>query len=169
MKVNSLKEVFVDELKDIYDAEQQIVKALPDMAKAASTSTLQQAFEQHLEETRGHVHRLEQIFQGLGEDSKAKKCDGLRGILKEGEDAIDLDGDTNARDAALIAAAQRVEHYEMAVYGSLRSWANQLGEQRAAGLLEQTLNEEKTADEKLTKIAESSVNAGAAHAPRASV
>lgn len=169
MKVNSLREVFVDELKDIYDAEQQIVKALPDMVKAASTSALQQAFQQHLEETKGHVHRLEQIFHGLGEDSKAKKCDGLRGILKEGENAIDLDGDISARDAALIAAAQRVEHYEMAVYGSLKSWANQLGDQRAAGLLEETLNEEKSADQKLTRIAESSVNAGAAHVPGASV
>ena len=168
MKVNSLREVFVDELKDVYDAEQQIVKALPEMVKAASTSSLQQAFQHHLEETKGHVRRLEQIFEGMGEDSKAKKCDGLRGILKEGEDAMDLDGDTNARDAALIAAAQRVEHYEMAVYGSLRSWANQLGNQRAASLLEETLEEEKQADKKLTQIAESNVNAGAAESPRVS-
>jgi len=162
MKVNSLREVFVDELKDVYDAEQQIVKALPEMVKAASTPELGEAFEQHLQETKGHVQRLEQIFQAMGEDAKAKKCDGLRGILKEGEDAIDLDGDANARDAALIAAAQRVEHYEMAVYGSLRSWANQIGDTRAAGLLDETLSEEKAADEKLTQIAERGVNTSAA-------
>ena len=162
MKANSLREVFTDELKDIYDAEQQIVKALPDMVKAASTPELQRAFEEHLEETKGHVQRIEQIFQSIGEPAKAKKCDGLRGILKEGDAAIDLDGDAKTRDAALIAAAQRVEHYEMAVYGSLKTWAGQIGDERAAGLLEETLNEEKAADQKLTDIAVSSVNSVAA-------
>jgi ferritin-like metal-binding protein YciE len=164
MKVNSLRELFISELKDIYDAEQQIVKALPDMVKASSTPELREAFQEHLEQTRDHVRRLEQIFQGCGEEAKAKKCDGLRGILKEGEDAIDLDGDATTRDAALIAGAQRVEHYEIAVYGSLRSWANQIGDSRSASLLEETLNEEKSADEKLTQIAERSVNVSATQA-----
>ncbi|HEV2379865.1 MAG TPA: ferritin-like domain-containing protein [Terriglobia bacterium] len=167
MKVNSLREVFIDELKDIYDAEQQIVKALPQMVKAASAPELGQVFEAHLQETKGHVRRIEQIFQGMSQDAKAKKCDGVRGILKEGEDAIDLEGDANARDAALIAAAQRVEHYEMAVYGSLKNWASQIGEERAAGLLGETLNEEKAADQKLNHIAMSGVNSGAARAASA--
>jgi ferritin-like metal-binding protein YciE len=167
MKVNSLRELFIDEIKDIYDAEQQIVKALPKMVKAASAPDLQQAFQHHLEETNGHVQRLEEILSGLGEDAKAKKCDGARGILKEGEDAVDMDGDPSTRDAALIAAAQRVEHYEMAVYGSLKSWASQIGDQRAANLLEETLNEEKAADQKLTQIAERGVNEGAMSVRRA--
>jgi ferritin-like metal-binding protein YciE len=164
MKANSLREIFVDELKDVYDAEQQIVKALPNLVKAASTPELGKAFQHHLEETKRHVQRVEEIFQGIGEEAKAKKCDGVRGILKEGEDAIDLDGDAKTRDAALIAAAQRVEHYEMAVYGSLKTWASQIGDDRAAGLLEETLNEEKAADRKLTEIATSGVNSGAARA-----
>ena len=162
MKVNSLREVFSDELKDIYDAEQQIVKALPDMVKAASTPELQRAFEGHLEETKGHVQRIERIFESMGEPAKGKKCDGLRGILKEGDAAIDLDGDAKTRDAALIAAAQRVEHYEIAVYGSLKTWASQMGDESAASLLEETLNEEKAADQKLTDIAVRSVNSRAA-------
>ena len=162
MKANSLRDIFVDELKDIYDAEQQIVKALPNMVKAASTPELGKAFQHHLEETKGHVQRIEQIFQAIGEEPKAKKCDGVRGILKEGEDAIDLDGDAKTRDAALIAAAQRVEHYEMAVYGSLKTWASQIGDERAAGLLDETLNEEKAANQKLSEIATSGVNSGAA-------
>jgi ferritin-like metal-binding protein YciE len=146
MKVNSLKELFVEELKDMYDAENQIVKALPKMVKATSTPELQKAFEVHLEKTKGHVGRLEQIFHGLGEEPKTKKCDGLRGILEEGEEVISEGSEGPVRDAGLIAGAQRVEHYEMAVYGSLKTWAGQLGENRAATLLEETLNEEKEAD-----------------------
>jgi ferritin-like metal-binding protein YciE len=162
MKVNSLKELFVEELKDMYDAENQIVKALPKMVKATSTPELKKAFEEHLEKTKGHVGRLEQIFQGLGEEPKTKKCDGLRGILEEGEDVISEGSEGPVRDAGLIAGAQRVEHYEMAVYGSLKTWAGQLGENRAATLLEETLNEEKEADRLLTHIATSGVNTGAA-------
>ena len=162
MKVNSLKDLFVEELKDVYDAENQIVKALPKMAKATSTPELRKAFEDHLEQTKGHVRRLEQIFEGMGETAKAKKCDGLRGILDEGEDVISNGEEGPVRDAGLIAGAQRVEHYEMAVYGSLRTWAGQLGDERAASLLEETLNEEKHADQLLTQIAASGVNTEAA-------
>ena len=167
MKVNSLKELYVEELKDTYDAEKQIVKALPKMVKAASTPELQKAFEAHLEQTKGHVQRLEQIFQGLGEEPKAKKCDGMRGILEEGEEVVSEGSEGPVRDAGLIAGAQRVEHYEMAVYGSLKTWAEQLNDGQAAQLLEETLNEEKKADQKLTQIAESSVNTNAAAAANA--
>lgn len=167
MKVNSLKELYVEELKDTYDAEKQIVKALPKMVKAASTPELQKAFEAHLEQTKGHVQRLEQIFQGLGEEPKAKKCDGMRGILEEGEEVVSEGSEGPVRDAGLIAGAQRVEHYEMAVYGSLKTWAEQLNDDQAAQLLEETLNEEKKADQKLTQIAESSVNTNAAAAANA--
>lgn len=167
MKVNSLKELFVEELKDVYDAENQIVKALPKMAKATSTPELRRAFEEHLEQTRGHVRRLEQIFEGLGEQAKAKKCDGLRGIIDEGEDVMSDGAEGPVRDAGLIAGAQRVEHYEMAAYGSLKTWAGQLGNERAASLLEETLNEEKEADELLTRIAMSGVNTEAASRPSA--
>lgn len=167
MKVNSLKELYVEELKDTYDAEKQIVKALPKMVKAASTPELQKAFEAHLEQTKGHVQRLEQIFQGLGEEPKAKKCDGMRGILEEGEEVVSEGSEGPVRDAGLIAGAQRVEHYEMAVYGSLKTWAEQLNDDQAAQLLEETLNEEKKADQKLTQIAESSVNTEAAAAASA--
>ena len=162
MKVNSLKELYVEELKDTYDAEKQIVKALPKMVKAASTPELQKAFEAHLEQTKGHVQRLEQIFQGLGEEPKAKKCDGMRGILEEGEKVVSEGSEGPVRDAGLIAGAQRVEHYEMAVYGSLKTWAEQLNDEQAAQLLEETLNEEKKADQKLTQIAEQTVNQQAA-------
>ncbi len=162
MKVNSLKELYLEELKDVYDAENQIVKALPKMAKATSTPELRRAFEEHLEQTKGHVRRLEQIFEGLGEQAKARKCDGVRGIIEEGEDVMSDGQEGPVRDAGLIAGAQRVEHYEMAAYGSLKTWAKQLGDQRAASLLEETLNEEKKADEILTQIATSGVNTQAA-------
>lgn len=161
MKVDSLKKLYLEELKDAYDGEHQIVKALPKLAKAASTPKLQQALESHLEETKGHVERLEKIFKGLGEPAKAKKCDGLRGILEEGEKTISEGAEGPVLDAAIIAGAQRVEHYEMAAYGSLRTWASQLGEDAAVKLLDQTLDEEKNADKKLTAIAESGVNAEA--------
>jgi ferritin-like metal-binding protein YciE len=162
MKVNSLKELFVEELKDIYDAENQIVKALPKMVKATSTPELQKAFAEHLEKTKGHVQRLEQIFNRLGEQPKAKKCDGIRGIIEEGEEVISEGSEGPVRDAGLIAGAQRVEHYEMAVYGSLKTWAGQLGDSQAVTLLEETLNEEKEADRTLTQIAASGVNTEAA-------
>jgi len=164
MKVNSLKQLYVEELKDAYDAEHQIVKALPKIIKAASTPKLREALQAHLEQTKGHVQRLEQIFDGLGEPAKAKKCDGLRGILDEGEKTISDGEQGPVLDAGLIAGAQRVEHYEMAAYGSLKTWAEELGESRAVQLLEKTLNEEKEADKKLTEIANSTVNAEASRA-----
>jgi ferritin-like metal-binding protein YciE len=164
MKVNSLKQLYVEELKDAYDAEHQIVKALPKIIKAASTPKLREALQAHLEQTKGHVQRLEQIFDGLGEPAKAKKCDGLRGILDEGEKTISDGEQGPVLDAGLIAGAQRVEHYEMAAYGSLKTWAGELGESRAVQLLEKTLNEEKEADKKLTEIANSTVNAEASRA-----
>lgn len=161
MKVESLRELFVEELKDMYDAERQIVKALPKMVKACSTPELGEAFKEHLEQTRGQVQRLQQVFQGLGEAAKAKKCDGLRGILEEGEKLISHGEKGPVLDAGLIAGAQRVEHYEIAVYGSLKMWAAELGDTQSARLLEETLNEEKKTDQKLTEIAQSSVNAEA--------
>ena len=164
MKVNSLKQLYVEELKDAYDAEHQIVKALPKIIKAASTPKLREALQAHLEQTKGHVQRLEQIFDVLGEPAKAKKCDGLRGILDEGEKTISDGEQGPVLDAGLIAGAQRVEHYEMAAYGSLKTWAEELGESRAVQLLEKTLNEEKEADKKLTEVANSTVNAEASRA-----
>jgi ferritin-like metal-binding protein YciE len=164
MKVNSLKQLYVEELKDAFDAENQIVKALPKIIKSASTPKLREAIEAHLQQTKGHVQRLEQIFKGLGEPAKAKKCDGLRGILEEGEKTISDGEQGPVLDAGLIAGAQRVEHYEMAAYGSLKTWAAELGETQAVQLLEETLNEEKEADKKLTEIAKSSVNAEASRA-----
>lgn len=153
MKFSSLKELYIDELKDMYDAENQIVKALPKLVKATSSPELQRAFEEHLEQTKGHVRRLEEIFESMGEKAKPKKCDGVRGILEEGEKLTSEDGTPAALDAGIIAGAQRVEHYEMAVYGSLKSWAGQLADHRATELLGKTLEEEKQADAKLTELA----------------
>jgi ferritin-like metal-binding protein YciE len=167
VKVNSLQELYLEELKDTYDAEKQIIKALPKMVKASSAPQLQKAFAEHLEQTKGHIQRLEQIFKGLGEEPKAKKCDGMKGILEEGEDVVSEDSEGAVRDAGLIAGAQRVEHYEMAAYGSLRTWAQQLGDEQAAQLLEKTLDEEKEADQKLSQIAESNVNTEAAGSVKA--
>lgn len=163
MKYETLKELYFDELRDIYDAENEIVKALPKLAEAAASPQLRAAFEHHLQETKQHVTRLEDVFRGLGEKPKAKKCDGVRGILQEGEELISEKGDRAVRDAGLIAGAQRVEHYEMAVYGSLRTWAGQLGDTRAVELLSETLNEEKEADHKLTEIAGTANRQAAAH------
>lgn len=158
MKYETLKDLFLDELRDIYDAEHEIVKALPKMAAAATSPELRNAFAHHLDQTKRHVTRVEQIFEGLGEKPKAKKCDGVRGIIDEGEDLMGQKGDASVLDAGLIAGAQRVEHYEMAVYGSLRNWASRIGNLQAVPLLEETLNEEKEADQTLTQIAEQSVN-----------
>src|SRR5205823_10947816 len=138
-KVANLRELYLNELEDLYDAEKRIVKALPKVAEAASGSELRNALVHHLEQTRGHVQRLEEIFQALGESSKGKKCDGMKGILEEGEDVIDDVENPAVRDAGIIAAAQRVEHYEMAAYGTVRTWAEQLGDSKGARLLEQTL------------------------------
>jgi|SRR5690242_9213035 len=157
-KAKTLKELCLQELEDLYDAEKRIVKALPKMADAASGADLRRALEHHLEQTKGHVERLENVFHNISEKPKGKTCAGIKGIIEEGEDTLgQVDGD-GVRDAAIIAAAQRVEHYEMAVYGSVRSWMNQLGETSSEALLQQTLEEEKEADKKLTTIATGSAN-----------
>jgi ferritin-like metal-binding protein YciE len=152
--MSTLRETFLEELADIYDAEKQLVKALPKMAKAAQNEQLKQGFEEHLQQTQEHVQRVEQVFEHFGQKAKAKKCKAMMGLLEEGQELIKDD----AGDAALIAAAQKVEHYEIATYGSLKSWAEFLGEDDAAELLEETLEEEKTTDDKLTEVAESVVN-----------
>jgi ferritin-like metal-binding protein YciE len=161
MPKDSLRELYIDELRDLYSAETQLVKALPKMAKAASTAELQQAFEDHLRQTTGHVTRLEQIFEELGEKPTGKKCVGMEGLVKEGSELISEDYPEPVLDAGIIGAAQRVEHYEIAAYGTVRTFAELLGESEQASLLEETLNEEKEADEKLTEIAET-VNSAAA-------
>jgi ferritin-like metal-binding protein YciE len=148
-----LKELYIDELKDLYNAENQLVKALPKMAKAASSDQLRQGFEQHLEQTRGHVNRLEKIFASLDASPKGKKCMGMEGLVKEGSEMMQEDFDEAVMDAALIGAAQRVEHYEIAAYGTVSEFARILGEDRHMSLLEQTLQEEKETDEKLTQLA----------------
>jgi ferritin-like metal-binding protein YciE len=155
MMENALKELYIDELRDIYNAENQLTKALPKMAKAATSDDLRAGFEGHLEQTKGHVERLERIFKELGEKPTGKKCKGMEGLVKEGEEMIkeeELEGE--ALDAGLISAAQRVEHYEIAAYGCVRTYAKLLGQDDAAELLEQTLGEEKETDQKLTMLAE---------------
>jgi ferritin-like metal-binding protein YciE len=164
MKFNNLQDLFVEQLRDMYDAEQRLVKALPKMAKAASCAELRSGFEQHLEQTKNHVSRLEQVFQQLGQKAKTETCEAMKGLIEEGDDIASAGGGDEARDAGLIAAAQKVEHYEIASYGTLCTWAQQLGKHAAFDLLHQTLEEEKATDEKLTQIAESKVNLQAAHA-----
>lgn len=168
MKIQSLKDLFLDELKDAYDFEHQLLDALPKMAEKARDEKLQKGFEQHLEETRGQVKRLEEVFASLGEEPERKTCKGMKGLLKEGEEVLGARGDENAIDAALIGAAQRVEHYEMAAYGTLRSLAQALGHPREAKTLQRILDQEGKTDEKLTKLAESRVNPRAAGAGAAS-
>lgn len=151
---NGLRDVYIDELRDLYDAEHRLVKALPKLAKAADSDELRSGFEEHLEQTKGHVQRLEQIFESMGEPAKAKKCKGIEGIIEEASETLEEDFEGAVMDAAIIASAQRAEHYEIAAYGSVRAFAEQLGETKAASLLQETLNEEKEADAKLTKMAE---------------
>lgn len=158
----TLHDAFIDELRDVYDAEKQLIKALPKLAKTACSDTLREAFETHLDETRGHVTRLERVFASLDEKVKGKHCDGIAGIIEEGGSVMSEDFDETTMDACLIAAGQRAEHYEMAAYGTLVAWANAMGHREAAGLLQQNLDEEKAADEKLTEIAEGGINATAA-------
>ena len=164
MPAKSLRELFVEELRDTYDAEKQVTKALPKMIKAATDPDLRSAFELHLEETRGQIERLEQVFEALGEKPRGKRCEGVAGILEEGKSIMEEDFDDMTMDASLIASAQRVEHYEMAAYGTLVSWATVMGHEEAVGLLQETLDEEKAADEKLTGIAEGGINQEAADA-----
>jgi ferritin-like metal-binding protein YciE len=163
-KTPTFHDAFLDELRDTYDAERQITKALPKMIKAASSDELRTAFESHLEETRAQVERLEQVFELLEEKVRGKHCDGMAGIIEEGKAIMGEEFDETTMDACLIAAAQRVEHYEMAAYGTLVAWARQMGHNDAAELLEQTLEEEKAADEKLTACADSGINERAARA-----
>lgn len=152
MSLETIEELLLDELKDLYSAEKQITKALPKMAKAASTPELKQAFESHLEETKGQVQRLEQIFEMLGKRGTGKTCEGMKGVLLEGSEIIEDAEKGSVRDAGLIAAAQRVEHYEMAGYGSVRAFAQLLGKSEMVQMLDATLSEEKAADSKLTQI-----------------
>jgi ferritin-like metal-binding protein YciE len=163
-KSGTLHDAFIDELRDTYDAERQIVKALPKMIKATSSDELRTAFESHLEETRAQVERLEQVFELLDEKARGKHCEGMAGIIEEGKTMMGEEFDDTTMDAVLIASAQRVEHYEMAAYGTLVAWARDMGHNDAAELLEQTLEEEKATDEKLTTIAEGGINQEAARA-----
>jgi ferritin-like metal-binding protein YciE len=161
-EAGTLHDAFIDELRDTYDAEKQLIKALAKMAKAASSAELVDAFSSHLDETRGQVARLEQVFESLGERPRGKHCDGIAGIIEEGKSIMEEDFDDDTMDACLIAAGQRAEHYEMAAYGTLVAWANAMGHADAARLLQETLDEEKEADEKLSGIAESGINQSAA-------
>lgn len=154
MQKDSLRQLYVDELKDLYNAETQLVKALPKMAKASSSAELRQAFEEHLRQTSEQVSRLEQIFEMMGEKATGKKCLGMEGLVKEGSETMQEEYSDAVKDAAIIGAAQRVEHYEIAGYGTVRAFAELLGENEHIPLIEQTLEEEKQADEKLTQLAE---------------
>jgi ferritin-like metal-binding protein YciE len=164
MAMDSLKDLYVDELKDLYNAENQLLKALPKMARKASAPELKRAFQEHLTQTEGHVNRLEKIFKGLGEKPTGKTCKAMKGLIEEGKEIIEEDGDGSVLDAALIGAAQRVEHYEIAGYGVVRTFASLLGEEDAMESLQRTLNEEGETDKKLTQIAESVINIEASEA-----
>lgn len=161
MSLTTLEDLFVNELKDLYSAEKQLVKALPKMAKAASSAKLRKGFEDHLKQTKKHVERLEQIFDELGVKPRGPKCEAMEGLIDEGKRVMKEDAEPAVMDAALIAAAQRVEHYEIAGYGTVRTFANMLGQKDAERLLQQTLEEESQTNEKLTKLAESEVNVAA--------
>jgi ferritin-like metal-binding protein YciE len=163
-QLNTLQDLFIEQLQDLYDAEQRLTKALPMMAAAAHDAGLKEAFQQHLRETQNQVKRLEKVFQLLNKKATSKTCEAMKGLVSEGEEAIDAKGDPEVKDAALIAAAQRVEHYEIAAYGTVRTFARRLGQREAARLLEETLNEEKMTDQKLTQLAESGINQQAMNA-----
>jgi ferritin-like metal-binding protein YciE len=164
LELNTLHDLFVAQLKDLYDAEHRITEALPKMAEAAHSPDLKHAFQQHLEETETHVIRLEQVFRELGLEPERETCEAAQGLIAEGDEVINADGAAAVKDAALIAAAQRVEHYEMAGYGTLRTFAHQMGHDRLAVLLQETLDEEGNADKILTEIAEQVVNVQAERA-----
>ncbi len=159
---SKLHDAFIDELRDTYDAEKQLTKALTKLAKAATAAPLREAFESHLEETQGQIERLEQVFESLDEKVRGKHCDGIAGIIEEGKSIMEEDFDEATMDACLIAAGQRAEHYEMAAYGTLVAWARAMGHDEAADLLQQNLDEEKAADEKLSTLAEGGINESAA-------
>jgi len=164
MSLDSLEKLFLEELKDVYNAEKQLVRALPRMAKAAESSELQQAFTKHLKETEVQVQRLEQVFRELGQSVRGKTCKGMQGLLEEGKEVMEEDGEGAVIDAALIASAQRVEHYEIAAYGCLRTYAQLLGLEKAVQLLQQTLEEEERTDKILTQLGEAGINEAAAAA-----
>jgi ferritin-like metal-binding protein YciE len=161
MSLDSLEKLFLEELKDMYNAEKQILRALPKMAKAAESPELERAFTKHLRETESQVQRLERIFKDLGQPARGKACKGMEGIIEEGKEVLEKEGEPAVIDAALIASAQRVEHYEIAAYGCLRTYAQLLGHSQAEQLLQQTLEEEEAADRKLTQIGESGINQAA--------
>jgi ferritin-like metal-binding protein YciE len=158
MKLDTLEKLYINELRDLYNAENQLLKALPKMAKAASSEELKQAFEKHLEQTETHVERLEQVFEELGQNPKGKTCHGMKGLIEEGSEMLQKDGEESVLDAGIIVAAQKVEHYEIAGYGSVRTFAQLLGRNEAVELLQTTLNEESETNELLNKLAESIVN-----------
>ncbi len=162
MKLESIENLFVHELKDLLSAEKQLVKALPKMAKGASSDALRSAIEEHLEQTKTHVERLEKIFSMIDKTPRAEHCKAMEGLIEEGSDLLEEEGSPAVKDAALIGAAQRVEHYEIAAYGTIRTLAEQLGKDDAVTLLQETLDEEKQTDEKLTELALSEVNVEAA-------
>lgn len=161
MKLQTLKDLYIHELKDLYSAEKQLCRALPKLANSASNKKLSAGFEQHLEETKTHVTRLEDILANLDQSTRGPKCKGMEGLIAEGEEMIKEEADDEVRDAGLIAAAQRVEHYEIAGYGTARTYAQLLGDQKGAKLLQTTLDEESKTDKKLTDLAESSINVAA--------
>jgi len=163
-EAGTLHNAFINELRDTYDAEKQLTKALPKLAKAATNAKLRTAFETHLQETLGQIARLEQVFESLEEKVRGKHCDGIAGIIEEGKSIMEEDFDETTMDACLIAAGQRAEHYEMAAYGTLVAWAQAMGHSEAASLLQQTLEEEKAADKKLSGLAEAGINQSAADA-----
>jgi ferritin-like metal-binding protein YciE len=158
MKLDTLKTLYVNELRDLYNAEQQLVKALPKMAKAASSEELQQAFEKHLDQTKTHLERLEEVFEEIGEKPKGKTCKAMKGLIEEGSEMLHEDGEESVIDAGIIVAAQKVEHYEIAGYGSVRTFAHLIGKDKSADLLQTTLDEESEANELLNKLAEDIVN-----------
>lgn len=164
MKMKSLDDLLIHELRDLLSAEKQLVKALPKMAKAATSDALREAFESHLEETKGQVERLEKVFELLGKAARAEHCNAMEGLIEEGSKVIEEEMEGHVKDAALIGAAQRVEHYEIAGYGTARTFAEMCGHNEAADLLQQTLDEEKGADEMLNDLAMSEINLEAAHA-----
>jgi len=162
MEMDSLQELLIDEMRDLYSAETQITKALPKMAKKASNPQLKKAFETHLRETEGQIQRLQKIFDRLGKKPTGKKCAAMAGLVEEGKEMMGEDMDEDTMDAALISIAQKVEHYEIASYGTVRTWANLLGDDQTAKLLQQTLDEEGKTDKLLTELAENSINIEAA-------
>src|ERR1700726_1112160 len=162
MELNTLKDLYIHEMKDLFSAEQQLVKALPKMAKAASNKELASGFQEHLQQTKGHAQRLEQILSSHNATTRGPKCKGMEGIVAEGAEMIEEEADEEVKDAGLIAAAQRVEHYEIAGYGTARTYAELLSDKEGANLLQMTLEEERATDQKLTKLAKSAINVAAA-------